>query len=380
MSNELKEWNNIPFKTWGYEGQTEMKHKAFSYYLPLWLRILGTFHGNLNFVDGFGGIGAYHTDKDKEEDAYKSNNYGSPVMSMKIIHGLTKAGRIKNANVIIIDKEQGNLDNVKTILEYNHLPTKNVIFKQGEFDNKINELLDYFEQEGKKLAPTFFLLDPFGFSGIKLSTIERIMKLERTEVLLNFMYNALQRWVTHPDKSIQKTYDEYFGGDEWRTCKEKKLFEREEEMISIFRAKCKTFASHVYPFKLCFPNKNKTYYYLFHLTNHYLGCALMKDSFAKHSGGKDTYVGENYQSSLFADIEEKEKREKFADKLINKYTGQTIYFIHLIEAVIDGTDLLCSEIRKVLAKLENDNKITVQPFPKRARRGGFEDRDKITFV
>ncbi|MBU4421491.1 hypothetical protein KKB41_00825, partial [Patescibacteria group bacterium] len=77
-----KKWDDVPFETWKYEKQTEMKHKIFSYYLPLWLRIVGRYEKRLNYIDGFGGLGAYHTEEDIKEEKYISNNFGSPIISI----------------------------------------------------------------------------------------------------------------------------------------------------------------------------------------------------------------------------------------------------------------------------------------------------------
>lgn len=380
MSKEKpKSWDNIPFETWEYEKQTEMKHRVFSYYLPLWMQILSSNNKNFNYVDGFGGIGAYHTEKDIKEKEYISNCFGSPVISVQTIFELKKDKKISQANVIIIDEDLNSINNIKKILKFKNLPSDKIDFEVGDFDKKINEELDHFEKNKNKLAPTFFLLDPFGISGIKLCTIKRIMSMEKTEILLNFMYNSLQRWVDHPNEKIQNIYDEYFGGDEWRKCKGKYLYEREQKLTSIFRNKCKEFSKYVYPFRLNFPHKKQTYYYLFHLTNHLLGCSLMKDSFAKFNNGKCEYMGEKYQSNLFEPMEQKNKKEKFENKLIDFYQGKTIRCINIFEEFIDETDLLLSEIKKILKKLEKEDKIFIKACDQRIRRGGFKDADLISF-
>ena len=372
---ESKSWDNVPFKTWKYEKQTEMKHKVFSYYMPIWLQVLNKWNKNLNYIDGFGGIGAYHNDEDLKSNNYISNKYGSPVLSILKILELEKDKKINKANVIVIDEDHNNLENVKNILKFHEIDvSKKILFIEGDFDNEINKILDKID----KIAPTFFLLDPFGISGIKLSTIKRIMERGKTEILLNFMYNTLQRFVSHPNEKINKIYDEYFGGDEWRKCTEKRLTEKENELVSIFRKNCKIFCKFVYPFKLKFPNKNQTYYYLFHLTQHRKGCSLMKDSFAKFNNGNDKYIGENYQSNLLEPLNKKEKNENFEKKLIDKYKGKKINYVEVLGDFIDETDLLEKDIKKILNKLE-ESKVKVIPFNGRKRKTGFADNDILLF-
>jgi len=372
-------WNNVPFETWKYKKQTQMKHKVFCYYLPVWLQILGSVNKNLNYIDGFGGIGAYHTYKDIKKKEYISDCFGSPIISIETIFELQKNKKITKANVIIIDEDVKNIENIKKILKFKKLSTDKIKFEIGDFDKKINEGLDFLEKNQSKLAPTFFLLDPFGIKGIKLNTLERIMNIKGTEILLNFMYNSLQRWITHPNTKIQKIYDEYFGGDEWRKCKGKYLFEKEEMLTCTFRKKCKDFSRYVYRYRFNFPYKKQTYYYLFHLTNYWKGCSLMKDSFAKFNDGKDQYMGETHQSSLFESLDKKEKKECFKDKLISFYGDKPVKIVDIYKDFIDETDLLQKEIYKILQLLEKNKKIQVNPCNNRKRRGGFNNKDVISF-
>lgn len=382
MKKELpKNWANVPYKTWKYEKQTEMKHKVFGYYLPLWLSILGRYHKNLNFVDGFGGIGSYHTDEDEKNGKFLSRNFGSPIISLLEIFKLESLKKINKANILIIEKEKENVANLKTIIDFLKIKITGVIdYREGNFDSEINKFLDTIDASDSKLAPTFFLIDPFGIAEIKMATIKRIMSKKNTEILLNFMYNCLQRWVAHPDEKINKIYDEYFGSDIWRNCKGKKLYEKEAELVKIFRDNCKNFCKFVYPFRLRFPHKDQTYYYLFHLSQHYKGCSLMKDSFAKFNDGKSEYRGENYKSSLFESMEAKEKKEEFIKKICIFYSGKKIKWVDILNDFIDETDLLESEIKKLLKPLENDKRITVQSGDGRMRRGGFRESDYINFV
>lgn len=382
MNNDgSKSWGNVPYKTWEYEKQTEMKHRVFGYYLPLWLSILGKFHKNLNFIDGFSGIGAYHGEEETKENKCLSRNFGSPIISMMEISKLEQSGKINKANILIIEKEKENIDNLKKIINFLEIKIKGVVeFKEGNFDYEINQFLDTVGQAKSNLAPTFFLIDPFGIADIKMETLKRIMSCERTEILLNFMYNCLQRFIEHPNEKINKIYDEYFGCDMRERCKGKKLKEREEELVRTFKNNCKEFCKFVYPFRLKFPNKDQTYYYLIHLSNHRYGCSLMKDSFAKFNEGKDEYVGEKFQSGLFDSMIEKEKRENFIGNLIKKYKGKTIKYFNIIEDFIDNTDLLEKEIRKLIQKLEKENKIKIQAGDSRNRRDGIEEGDNICFV
>ncbi|MDP3057528.1 MAG: three-Cys-motif partner protein TcmP [bacterium] len=378
---ESKSWNNVPFKTWEYEEQTKMKHRVLSYYFPQWLQILGKWNKGLNYIDGFGGIGAYHTKKDIEANKYLSNNFGSPVVAALQIKKLIENSKIGKASIVIIDEDKGNIQNLKEVLGYNKVNTENIQFIEGNFDQEINRILDSFEKEVKSLAPTFFLIDPFGFSQVKMETIARILKQPKSEIIINFMYNAIQRWVSHPNPKLQIHYDNLFGCKEWKKYIGKRTDEKERYLVSLFRKQCKEYgkAKFVYPFRLSFPDKDMPYYYLFHLCNHQLGCIRFKDSFAKFNIGDLEYKGNGFkQESLFKPLEKNQKREIFIDNLLSKLKRKKISYGSLLNLIIDECDFLESGIKKILQELEKSGIIKIDGNG-RTRKGGIDNSDIIIF-
>jgi len=390
-NEEHKKWQNVPFHTWEYEPQTEMKHKVLKYYLPIWAKILGKWNNGLKYIDGFGGIGAYHTKEDLKSKNYSSNNFGSPIFSMKTITELKENNTINYANAIIIDKEKSNLENIKIICANLNI-NLNVEYIEGDFDKIINNILD--DLNGKQF-PTFFLIDPFGFS-IKLNTIKRIMTFDKTEVVINFMYNSIGRYLNHPNQNINKIYDELFGATDWRKYADKAGKEKELALVNLFRDQCKKFAKFVYPFKLNFPERNRPYYYLFHLTNHHLGCKLMKESFAKNNKGEFEYKGNKKQQlSIFDSLKkhetsawsnlcskcfiQKNEKNKSCEKCLNSlFDGQSITYKEFLEQVVDGLPFTEKEIKNMLNDFENKKVVKINSD--RNRRTGIEEVDTISFI
>ena len=52
-------YQDCDFFMWNYEPQTKMKHLIFEDYFDKFVKILGKYY-NLNYIDGFGGCGAYY--------------------------------------------------------------------------------------------------------------------------------------------------------------------------------------------------------------------------------------------------------------------------------------------------------------------------------
>ncbi|NVM53145.1 MAG: three-Cys-motif partner protein TcmP [Candidatus Helarchaeota archaeon] len=355
--------NNLPFETWPYKAQTEFKHKVFQEYFNVWVKILGRYH-RLNYMDCFAGCGAYKKNQ--------TIHFGSPIIAAEIIKK-----NDKTATLVIIDTEKKDLDNIKKILDYRGLSALKVLYVNQDFDQSINEILD----EIKDLAPTFFFIDPWGYS-IRYSTLKRIMNNNRSEILLNFMFNAINRFLSLG--SVEETTNNLFGSEEWKSILGKKGVERETALLSLYKSQLKKIAKFVLPCKVEFPGKKRTFYYLFHLTNHPKGCSIMKSCFAKYTFGRLEYLGERgSQLRLFEAIGET-KIEDAKKHLTAKYNNSSKSFFEIIEENIDSTKYLENELSNALKKLESQGKIHIQRFPKTTEktkrlRSSIKEEDLIHF-
>ncbi|HAH19393.1 MAG: hypothetical protein A2Y00_09715 [Omnitrophica WOR_2 bacterium GWF2_43_52] len=355
----------LPFKTWEYEEQTKTKHSVFADYIDKWIKIVGKYN-KLNFIDGFGGIGGY---KDKEGKLF----YGSPVLVCQAIERIALKNS-RDINVIIVDESKEHLENIQKILDYSKIKIKPFMVDK-DFDETINNVISTV----KNIAPTFVFIDPFGFK-IKMETLKKIMSVEKSEILLNFMFTRINQFLSAP--RVENVYNDLFGGNGWQIFKTLKGQAREKGIIEHYREQLKTFSKFVYYYKLEFPEKRKTYYYLFHLSNYYMGCSIMKSSFAKYNLGRVEYRGfRSGQLELFelADI----KQSEIIELLFKKYLGKEVSFKSLLEDNIDSTVYLESQFRDTLKCLEAKNKIKIRripPFtPKGRQRKAIEENDIIQF-
>ena len=73
------------------------------------------------------------------------------------------------------------------------------------------KMLDDFDSTSSKIAPTFALIDPFGFSGIPYALIQRLLSKNKCEVLVTVMVDSINRWLAHPDENIKAHIVETFG-------------------------------------------------------------------------------------------------------------------------------------------------------------------------
>jgi three-Cys-motif partner protein len=82
------------------------------------------------------------------------------------------------------------------------------------FDEAFGELLDFYVRRGRPLPPTFAFIDPFGWTGVPFQLVKTILSYSSCEVLLNFMYEEINRFIGHPDQ--ETNLDSLFGTPNWR--------------------------------------------------------------------------------------------------------------------------------------------------------------------
>ena len=86
--------------------------------------------------------------------------------------------------------------------------------ENSEFDYTINQELDRIEQRQGQLPPSFVMIDPFGVSGIPMSTIGRILEPAKSEVYVSVMYDYILRFKEH--EYFQRHLDDLCGCRDWR--------------------------------------------------------------------------------------------------------------------------------------------------------------------
>jgi three-Cys-motif partner protein len=351
------------FFFWPYEPQTKIKHFVFQEYFDKWVKIVGRWN-ELNYFDCYAGSGAYIED----ENIY----YGSPVLAAEIVEK-NKEHLGRKVNIVIIEHDKANIENIKKIFQYKKLQTEPIII-EGDFDKTVNDVLDEVQDN---LKPTFFFIDPFGFK-IRYETLQRIMSIPKSEILLNFMFTQINRFLIDP---LGATLNELFGCEDWKRLRTITGAEREQKIVNLYRMKLKEIASFVFPYRICFPDKERTYYYLFHLTKHYKGCSIMKSSFAKFNYGNIEFSGPKHKHLSFFELKDI-KADEIKRFLLQKYKGLRKKYEEILTGNIDSVPFLESDIKDALKDMEG-KEIKIKRIPELTRTGrkrkGVDLSDVISF-
>lgn len=359
---------------WEYREHTRVKHILLGKYLKVWITALGKYNPTIGYFDGFAGRGEY-TDK----------TLGSPIIALKLADELNE--HFEKLICFFIEKDPENFKNLEDTLKRELPSIKNrnkIKFKMenDEFANVVEEIFNNIKI-GHILIPSFFFIDPFGFSGIPFNVITRILSNPRTEIFFTFMVRDIARFIQLPE--LGETFTGMFGSQDWKSILPSSL-KPEIALINLYRQQLhnKAKVKYSWAFRVCTSEKVQTLYYLVHATNNFKGHSIMKDIMFKQSAQGDfAYLGPEditakFQMKLF-DINSIEELQKH---LVSRFVGKTLSYEKIQEEICipwnSEPPYVDTHYNKALKSLEADNIISVQRVTSRTLRG-LRGEDKITF-
>lgn len=358
---------------WKLDPHTEAKHIILRKYLNAWLPIMS--HGNkkIIYIDGFAGPGEYIGGED-----------GSPIIAIKAVMEHVAMPTI-NIRMLFIEPKQERCDFLAKKISSMAIPANiKIDYSCDTFEKSLNKLLDYMEKEKASLAPAFVFIDPFGYTGMPMKLIARIMNHPKCEVLINFMFEEINRFI-----SLSNQHDNLcniFGTDEWKKVlliKEPRA--RANFLHGLYTQQLEQYAKiqFVRSFKMI--NKsNKEDYFLFFGTNKLLGIEKMKDAMWKvDESGAFQFADVTHnpsQSTLFSLSPD----FGFLKKLIlGKFKGKSVSINEIKDFVLTQTPFRATHYKtQILANMEKADppEIEVSCGANKRRKGKFPDGCVVKFL
>lgn len=133
----------------------------------------------------------------------------------------------------------------------------------------------------------------------------------------------------------------------------------------------------MFPYRLCFPDKDQTYYYLFHATNHIDGITLMKDAFSGLNNGRVQYLGKKNDDFTFFDLDYI-KADEIYKSFLETRKGSSITVEDLWFLIVEDTAYTQKDLNKALVELEQAGKINVTRVS--SKRGSYKEKDVINII
>ncbi|MCY4082250.1 MAG: three-Cys-motif partner protein TcmP [Caldilineaceae bacterium] len=359
--------------TWQLEDHTLGKHRVLRNYMDAWLPKMLQYRRQVLFIDGFAGPGEYRDGED-----------GSPIIALKslIEHSANKRMR-GQINFVFIEKEldrKGHLE--KTIEPY--FPTLpkycNVRVVHSTFVARMTMILDWFDSRKQTLPPSFVMIDPFGVSDIPMSVIGRIMANPSTEVYISFMYEAINRFRSHPN--FERHLDDLFGCNEWRQGLDiPEGRERKNFFYALYEESLrKAGANFVLLFELY--RNERLVYAIFFATQRLEGCDVMKRAMWETAPFGDFKFRSGTANQLTLGLEPT-SFTPLSEALQDEFGQKGWVNIEEAEEFVmsDKTEFHTGHLkRKTLLPMERVGELEARSSDPKRRRGSYKSGTQLRFL
>jgi len=365
---------------WIYRPHTRAKHAVLRRYMKAWLAILGKgAHrsdrvAEVVIVDAFAGRGRY-----------ESGEPGSPLIFREVAARAITDGDVDHVDLFLIEANPANYamlaQEVAGLDGIAGLQVK--LLDRGEFDSVSRPVL---ADLNARRRPSFWFIDPFGFAGVPLSVVRRIMALPQAEAFINFMARDINRFVEEPHHAT--AIHEMFGLSDDEHPNFVRSVANSHTRVPFLREayearlRAAGNSKFTWSYRVAEGGAADTVYYLIHASNHIKAFREMKDATHEESAprqfaylGRDDF-GTKSQLPLFDD-----DQSRLRASLLEVFDGRNVCFDDLCdEAYPDRRFFRYVEpdFRQALLALIAEGKVTKHSVTTKTAQG-LSGKDRIEF-
>ena len=251
-----------------------------------------------------------------------------------------------------------------------------------------DEVIDHIvkEFESRRLIPTLFFVDPYGYKGLSLRLINSVIKDWGCDCIFFFNYNRINMGLGN--QPVKDHMDALFGKERADELRDRLVnmspWEREAEIVEeISQALKEMGGNYVLPF--CFRNEQgtRTSHHLIFVTKHVRGYDIMKDIMARESSGIDQ------RSASFQYCPATERQPflfQFAGHvddleglLLREFAGRTLSMLQVFREHNVGRPYVKSDYKVALKSLEAKGSIVADPSAESRRKNQMADTVMVSF-
>ncbi len=195
-----------------YDGreQTEAKHFILRRYLQtLTFKLLEGGRRELAYIDGFSGPWESRTPD------YSDTSF---MIALGVLKDAHQKYRDKDTPKVIkcffVETDAKAYQQLQAAVSKHHDPSNgfHVATFHGRFEDAVAEILGFI---GRSFALVF--IDPTGWTGYPYATIAPVLRHQPSEVLINFMYDHVNRFASSDDPATIASLAPILGGLDWPT-------------------------------------------------------------------------------------------------------------------------------------------------------------------
>lgn len=348
--------------------QSRIKAQIVSSYFRAWSMVIKKWNGPMGYIDLFCGPGKYEDDQLSAPLLIINTTLADPILSSKM-------------RFIFNDYDPKNIAVLKESIATT--PNSSLLKNRIQFYDKTVGQDFYSRLNIPHNMPVLSFVDPFGYKGLTLNLIDRLIENSGSDCIFFFNYNRINMALSSNTK-----FDEYLNGlfGVQRTQKLKEQLstlqpsQREPVVLdALVEALRERKGNYVLPFKFYSTEMLRTSHFIIFVTKHPLACKIMKQimytNSAKDCDGVATFsfedsrnFGDAYQQISLFD----RPLDALQTEMVKKYAGKQINVGALCNSVdCDFSNhYVGKNVKSVLKRLELNGQIEVVSGRKQKMRKG----------
>jgi len=362
-----------------YQGreQTYLKHFFLERYLERVAYNIGSFADEFVYVDGFSGPWK------SVDESLEDTSFIIAVKTLRQVRdGLAKVGKSRRIRCLFIEKDPVAFRALEhTVKNISDLEVKAL---KGDFEQVIPQILRFV---GKSFSLVF--IDPTGWTGFGLTQITPILQHHPGEVLVNFMFDYVNRFLDDPRPEIAASFTELFGGPGWESA----LLvgaRREDSIIALYCERMRTAGgfAHVTSTRILKPTADRAYFYLVYGTRHPKGLlefravekkAVAEQELVRLTAKQTSRVDRTGQSELFTAAnlsevppsldDERRKQQAAALQRLRKIISgnQRVPYERALTSLLEMPLVWESDVKRMIMDLHDSGELDLEGLKPRER-------------
>lgn len=356
--------------------QSKVKAEIVAKYFWAWAKIIiptvKNTYKRIAYIDLFAGPGRY-----------KDQTKSTPIL---VLEKALSDSDMRNMLVTMFN--DANSSNTQSLQEaINQIPDINLLkYPPVVYNYEVgSNMVGMFED--KRLIPTLFFVDPWGYKGLSLRLINSVLKDWGCDCIFFFNYNRISMGLSN--EKVQSHMDALFGEERAAQLRIKidnvRPYERELTIVNeIAQALRDMGGTYVLPFRFRNEAGTRTSHHLIFVSKHFRGYDVMKGVMAKGSSN----INDGVPSFEYNPATERQgllfqfnrPLEDLKGLILKYFKGRTLSMEEIYQEHSVDTPYISKNYKDVLLQLEEEGQITVtRPSGKKRIKGKFPDDLVVTF-
>lgn len=355
--------------------QSQAKATIVAKYFWAWANVImptvEKVDGRIAYIDLFAGPGRYKDGTDSTPIKVLQQAVADQKMRKRLVTVFNDADADHSQSLEKAIKRIPGIDKLRYQPEVNN----------EEVGDKIVQMF-----ETKRLVPTLFFVDPWGYKGLSLRLVNSVLKDWGCDCIFFFNYNRINMGLNND--RVEEHMNALFGEDRANQLRERldglKAEERELAIVEDIASALKEMGGeYVLPFRFRNDRGQRTSHHLIFVSKHFKGYEIMKEIMAKESTRVDQGVAsfeynpaDRRQPLLF---EYTQPLDALGKMILKEFSGQRLTVAEIYKRHNVGRPYIKKNYKAALIALEAEGRVTASEMAAERRAGTMADRIEITF-